>query len=337
MTRLLITGGAGFIASHLIDHVLKTTDWQIVVLDKFTYASNGLQRLKEIGAYDNPRVAIHVVDISRRMSTCLEKEIGPVTYIVHMAAGTHVDNSIICPRDFLDANVGGTLEMLEYARRVSGLKKFHYFSTDEVFRPAPLGVEHKEWDNYNSTNPYAATKAAGEELSLAWANTFRVPVLVTHTMNVFGERQHPEKYIPKVVQKVLAGEKLTIHGSPQGASGSRFYLHGSNVAPAVLFLLQHGKNRDKYNIVGEKEISNLELAQAIAAIIGKPLTYEIVDFHSSRPGHDLRYGLNGTKLKEMGFEMPFKFEDSLNRTIQWMLRAENAHWLKLASKYQSAE
>lgn len=334
--RVLITGGAGFIASHLIDRVLRTTDWQVIVLDKFTYASNGLQRLKEIGAYDNPRVAIHVVDIAQPISPLLQKEIGHVDYIIHMAAGSHVDNSIIAPRDFLDANVGGTLEMLEYARRIPNLKKFLYFSTDEVFGPAPLGVSHKEWDNYNSCNPYAATKAAGEELSLAWANTFGVPVFITHTMNVFGERQHSEKFMPIIVRKILAREKLSIHGNEQGVSSSRFYLHGSNVAAAVIFLLECGTIRDKFNIVGEKEVSNVELAQSIARIMGMPLDYELISSPSTRPGADLRYGLDGTKLKKMGFKMLSQFDEGLQDTICWMTAPENLHWLTMAPKYSNA-
>src|ERR1700674_4600766 len=198
-TKILVTGGAGFIASHFIDRVLRTTDWNIVVLDKFTYASNGLARLKEIGAYDNPRVKIHVVDAARPMSSCLMKEIGHVDYLMHMAAGTHVDNSIACPRDFVEANVFGTFEMLEFARRIPGLQKFVYFSTDEVFGPAAEGQKFEEWDRYNSCNPYSATKACGEELALAWANTYSVPIIITHTMNVIGERQHREKFLPRVV------------------------------------------------------------------------------------------------------------------------------------------
>jgi dTDP-glucose 4,6-dehydratase len=326
MTKLLVTGGAGFIASHFIDYVLKNTDWHIVILDQFTYASMGLLRLKEIKAYDNPRVSIHVVNVARPLGVCLEKEIGPVDYIVHMAAGTHVDNAIASPRDFVEANVVGTFEMLEYARRLPSLKKFLYFSTDEVFGPAALGVKHKEWDNYNSNNPYSATKAGGEELTLAWANTYKVPVVITHTMNVFGERQHREKFIPKVVRAALHNELVSVHGNADGQSGSRFYVHAQNVAASTFFLLDAGQLRDKYNIVGEIEISNLRLAQKIADIIGMPLRSEIVSCDTSRPGHDLRYALDGTKLREMGFSMPTRFDESLEKTVKWYLQPENRHW-----------
>jgi dTDP-glucose 4,6-dehydratase len=327
--RILVTGGAGFIASHFVEHLLRNTNWEIVILDKLTYASNGFNRLREVGAYENPRVRLYPVDLVRRIGSELEREIGSISYIVHMAAETHVDNSIKDPRSFVEANVLATTEILEYARRIPTLEKLLYFSTDEVFGPAPSGIRYKEWDRYNSTNPYSATKAAGEELCLAWANTYKTPTMITHTMNAFGERQHPEKFIPKVVKAVLKGENVTVHGSPEGVSGSRFYIHCRNIAAATLFLLEHGEVRDKYNIVGEQEVSNLELAQAIADILGKPLYHEIVDFHTSRPGHDLRYALDGTKLHEMGWEIPKKFGESLEKTINWMIRPENESWLNL--------
>jgi dTDP-glucose 4,6-dehydratase len=328
--RILITGGAGFIAHHLIDHLLRNTDWGVVVLDKLTYASSGFDRLREIGAYDHPRVALYPVDIRLPLGEGLEKEIGHVDYFVHMAAETHVDNSIANPRIFVESNVLGTFEMLELARRLPGLKKFLYFSTDEVFGPAPGDKVYKEWDRYNSTNPYSATKAAGEELCLAWTNTYRLPVVISHTMNAFGERQHPEKFIPKCVASILKGDVIPIHASPDKLrSGTRFYIHCRNIANAVFFLLERGEIRDKYNVVGEKEVSNLELAQKIAAILGKPLKYEMIDFHSSRPGHDLRYGLDGTKMREIGWGIPVSFDVSLEKTIRWMVMPEHAQWLNL--------
>jgi dTDP-D-glucose 4,6-dehydratase len=147
-------------------------------------------------------------------------------------------------------------------------------------------------------------------------------------MNLIGERQHPEKFIPKVIRNVLRGEVIQIHADATcTTAGSRFYIHCRNMADAVLFLLERGQiKRDKVNIVGEKEIDNLVLAQFIAKTIGKPLKYEMVDFHSSRPGHDLRYALNGKKLKEMGWKPPINLENSLEKTIRWYL--DSPHWLE---------
>lgn len=328
--RTLITGGAGFIASHLINHILKTTDWDIILLDKFTYASNGLTRLKEIGAYDNPRVKIHVQDCADTMSKCLQKEIGHVDYIVHMAAGTHIDRSIACPRDFIEANVFGTFEMLEYARHVPGLRKFLYFSTDEVFGPAAEGQKFEEWDRFNSCNPYSATKAAGEELTLAWANTYRVPVLISHCMNVIGERQHPEKFVPRVVNALLRGDELLIHTDPKtGKPGSRHYLHCRDVSDAVLFLLNNDVPlREKYNIAAQVEVSNLEVAQEIAKILGKPLRYREVDPTDVRPGFDVRYGLSGKKMEELGWTPRHSFKENIKFLVEWMVDPKNLHWLE---------
>lgn len=328
--KILITGGAGFIASHFIDHALKTTDWDIVLLDKFTYASNGLQRLKEIGAYDNPRVKIHVADVSKPLGNCLENEIGPVDYLLHMAAGTHVDRSIACPRDFVDANIFGTFEMLEYARRIPDLKKFFYFSTDEVFGPAKVGEKFKEWDRYNSTNPYSATKAGGEELALAWANTYNVPVVISHTMNVYGERQHPEKFIPRVVRALLDGTKIDIHIDPEtGEAGSRNYLHCQDVSEAVMFLLEHAQVREKYNITGMHEYSNLYVASVISHILGTRLNYRKVYPETVRPGFDVRYGMDGSKLAGMGWAPSKNLGVNLRNTVKWMTQKENRHWLYL--------
>lgn len=331
--KILVTGGCGFIGHHFVEHVLKVTDWDVVVLDKLTYASKGFDRLRDIDAFDDKRVTVLTSDITKSFSSGLIKEIGNIDYLIHMAAETHVDNSITDPEPFVMSNVLGTMHVLNYARRVKSLERMIYFSTDEVFGPAPEGTNYKEWDAYNSSNPYAATKAAGEELCLAYANTYSLPITITHTMNVFGERQHPEKFIPLVTRSILQEEKVAIHANPGCTkAGTRFYIHARNVAGAVLFLLHHGFPKAKYNIVGERELDNLELAQAIASIIGKPLIYELVNFHSSRPGHDLRYALDGQKMALLGWQPKASFDESLKKTIQWMLA--NPSWLSLKDEMQ---
>jgi dTDP-glucose 4,6-dehydratase len=325
MDRVLITGGCGFIGHHLVEHLLINTDWDVVILDKLTYASNGYNRLRDAGVLGNSRLKCHAGDFTQPLSHGLSQEIGQIDYLIHLGAETHVDNSITNPEPFVLSNVVGTMRVLEYAK-TQKLKKFIYFSTDEVFGPAPAGTLYKEWDRYNSTNPYSASKAGGEELCLAYANTYGIPIIVTHTMNAFGERQHPEKFIPMVIKKVLAGELVTIHSdSTKTRSGSRFYIHARNIASAVLFLLSKGVSREKYNVVGEAEVDNLDMARFISEVIGKPLKHEMVDFHSSRPGHDLRYALDGTKMKDMGWDIPKTFNKSLEKTINWYL--SNLGWL----------
>lgn len=324
---VLITGGCGFIGHHVVEHLLKKSESKIIIIDKLTYAANGYDRLRDISVFDDKRVRVFSADFTKPLSEGVKQEIGKVDFIIHMGAETHVDNSITDPEPFVMSNVVGTMHLLNYARTLPDLRKFIYFSTDEVFGPAPRGHSYREWDRYNSTNPYAATKAGGEELCLAYANTYKLPVVITHTMNCFGERQHPEKFIPSTIRKVLSGDTISIHSNPaRTKAGSRFYIHCRNVASAVYFLMDRGAIREKYNIVGEKEVDNLEMAQFIAKVLGKELKYEMVDFHSSRPGHDLRYALDGDKLKAMGWEIPVTFEDSLTKTIQWYER--NPKWLQ---------
>ncbi len=327
--RILVTGGAGFAGHHVVEHLIKETDWEIVVFDRLSYASNGWNRLRDISVYDNARLETFTVDFTQPISEGVVQELGQLDFILHMGAETHVDNSIIDAEPFVLSNVLGTLHILELARRMVDLRQFIYFSTDEVFGPAGPGMAYSEWDRYDSTNPYAATKAGGEELALAYANTHGVPVLITHTMNLYGERQHPEKFIPLVIRSVLEGKQVTIHAdSSLKHPGSRFYIHCRNMADAVLFLInRNGYHfaRDKMNIVGQQEINNLELAELIADMMGKPLFSELVDFHSSRPGHDLRYALNGERLSAMGWRPPLSLEESLTKTIDWTLA--NLDWL----------
>ena len=337
--KILITGGAGFIAHHLIDQILSKTDWEIVTLDRLDFSGN-LNRLKEVVSsyadYDQKRVKIIHHDLKAELNPEIIATIGSVDYISHLAAGSHVDRSITYPLEFVMDNIVGTAHILDYARKIDNLERFAYFSTDEVFGPAPKGINYKENDRYNSTNPYSASKAGGEELVVAYENTYGLPSLITHTMNVFGERQNPEKYIPMVIKKVRDNETVTVHSDAEKkVAGSRHYIHANDVADALLFLYNYdissikpdktGAKCQKFNIVGNDEIDNLELAQFIAKAQGNDLKYEMVDFHSQRPGHDLRYALDGSKMKKMGWE-PNSAYDKLEETIKWTLK--NDRWLE---------
>jgi dTDP-glucose 4,6-dehydratase len=327
---ILVTGGCGFIGHHFVEHVLKTTNWRIVVIDKLSYASMGFKRINEKlfeDAIIEKRLKIYTWDLSEKLSVGMIKELNHVNIIVHMAAETHVDNSITDPELFVKNNVLSTLYILEYARTLQKLKCFFYFSTDEVYGPALGDKLFKEDERHNPTNPYSASKSGAEQLCMAYNNTYKIPIIRINVMNAFGEKQHVEKFIPSTIKKILNGEKVIIHSYPDKLqSGTRFYIHARNIAAAVIFILENGKIGDSYNLTGEKEISNLELAQYIADVMNKELIYEMVDFHSSRPGHDLRYGLDGNKMKELGWIMPVNFEDSMKKTIMWTL--ENNEWLE---------
>jgi len=335
--RILITGAAGFIGHHLLEYIYLNTDWDIVCLDRLDYSGN-LNRISDLNmdsVKNSKRLSIVHHDLKSAVNPMISKMIGDVDYIAHLAAGSHVDRSIDYPMDFVLDNTVGTVNIMDYARKLKSLKKFIYFSTDEIFGPAPQGLSYKEYDRYNSTNPYSASKAAAEELVVAYHNTYGLPAIITHTMNVFGERQHPEKFIPMCIKKVRDGQKVTIHSDESmKKAGSRHYIHAKDVASALLHLINYdtvnmpihdsGVKCQKFNIVGSKEIDNLELAKTIALNVGKELIYEMVDFHSSRPGHDLRYALDGSRMKSIGWE-PGNVMDNLCNTVYWSLR--NDRWL----------
>lgn len=336
MKRILVTGACGFIGHHLVEHIFKNTDWEIVVLDRLDSAAT-YDRLTDIDTWEENKHRVVTVwhDLKAPLNEYVQKAIGKVDYIAHLAASSHVDRSIMYPMEFVMDNVVGTANILDYARGLDHLEKFVYFSTDEVFGPAPANVSYKEWDRYRASNPYAASKAGAEELCIAYENTYKLPIIITHCMNVFGERQHPEKFLPMVVKKILFDEEVIIHADPSKTkSGSRFYIHARDVSDAVLFLLNNQtRNGDKFNIRGYREVDNLELAELVSKIMNKPLKYKMLDFHSSRPGHDLRYALDGTKLQEMGWAPKATFESRLEKCVKWMV--DKPKWLLISPELVS--
>lgn len=326
--RILLTGGAGFIGAHVAEHLMRNTDCELVLLDRLDTSGN-LNRIAQMRDWEIHRTRCRFVfhDLRAPISFAVGALIGHVDHIYHLAAATHVDRSIVNPLSFVYDNVVATCNLLNFARG-QGVFQFVYFSTDEVFGPAAPGQLHGELDRYNAKNPYAATKAGAEQLCVAYVNTYGLPVKIIHTMNVFGERQHPEKFIPMTIAKVLRGDVVTIHADPTlQVAGSRFYLHARNAAAALEFVALNGETGGTFNVVGEKEVDNLTLARLIADFVGKPLKHEMVDFHSSRPGHDLRYALDGAKLAGMGWQMPVAFEQSLEKTVRWSV--DHPEWLAL--------
>jgi len=341
--KLLITGGCGFIGHHLVEGVLKETDWEIIILDALTYAGN-LNRLTDIKIWEKEKHRVKFIwhDLKSPISESIHKMIGPLDYVWHLAAESSVDRSLEDSIPFVMSNVVGTANLLEYVKKYQpNLKKFVCFSTDEVFGPAPVGVDFKEGDTCNPSNPYSASKEGQEAISKAFAFSFGLPIMICRSMNVIGERQHPEKFIPKTVRAILNNEKVVIHGLP-GNISSRKWIHCRNVCAALLFLMEKGELIEKkyqndsshgiYHIVGE-ERNVLELANKISLIIrGRKLKeeeIEFVDFHRTRPGHDLRYSLDGSKLKNLGFEYPLTLEQSFDKMIKWMIKPENQKWLNL--------
>lgn len=323
--KILVTGGCGFIGHHFVQHLIVNTDWDITIIDKLSYATNGLERLRDMNYLSHPRIRLFTWDLTNKLSDGLIQELGEIEIIAHLAAETHVDNSIQDPVLFIYNNVMSTTHLLEYARGLKSLTRFLYFSTDEVYGPALGDTLYSETDRHNPKNPYSASKACAEHICLSYENTYKVPVMIINAMNVIGERQLSEKFVPMAIKRILDNQVLYIHTDKQGVPGSRFYIHARNVADAVLFILKNGEIGESYNIAGEEEVDNLRLVEMIGEIIGKEIQYKLIDFHSTRPGHDVRYGLNGSKLAKLGWRPPKTFKESLQKTVLWTLA--NPKWL----------
>lgn len=335
MKRVLVSGIGGFIGSHFLSHILVNTDWNVIGIDSWNHKGIS-ERVCDSKHYEDNkhRVKIFTHDLNAPMSDILIDKIGKVDYIVNFASDSHVDRSITDPVPFVKNNVNIILNMLEYAR-VAQPEKFIQIGTDETYGSTDGVNTHKEWDAILPSNPYSASKACQEAVAISYWRTYNSPIILTNFMNQFGEMQSPEKFVPMTIKKVMDGETLTIHSDPSGKkSGTRYWLHVRNSSDALLFLMKNvvpmmypeHTRPERFNIVGEQQISNLDLAKMIADILGKELKYELVDAHSSRPGHDLHYGLNGEKLKSYGYQYPNNLKQTLEKMIKWTL--DHKEWLQ---------
>lgn len=333
--KILITGIGGFIGSHFLDHVLVHTDWDVIGIDSFRHKGISERVAESKNFHENcHRVRIFTHDLTAPFSDVLVKKIGDVDFVINFASQSHVDRSITDPVPFVENNIRLMLNVLEYVRQAQP-GKFIQIGTDEVYGPTDGEHNHPEWSAILPSNPYSASKAAQDAICIGHWRTYGVPLILTNIMNTFGERQDPEKFVPMVINKILKGERVKIHSDAKtGRSGARFWLHARNTSDALLFMLNscsvdkypRTARPERFNIVGEKQISNLEIAQMIARFMGKELLYDMVDAETSRPGHDLYYGLDGEHLKSQGYEFPVNLETSMKKTIDWTLA--NTRWLK---------
>lgn len=334
--RLLLTGIGGSIGIHTLSQIMKNTDWEVVGIDSFRHKgwSDRLSAHFNNHPNDVPRVKIVTHDLAAPFSELTKKKIGHIDYIINMASLSDVEASNQEPVPFVKNNIDLVLNMLEYAREIKP-EAFIQISTDEVYGPTTGKNDgYVEWAPKIPSNPYAASKSCQEELCIAWWRAFGVPLIITNTMNNYGEMQSASKY-PVIIQKAISnGEEITIHGDEEGI-GSRSYIHSQNFANALIFILKNTTpylhkpstvdKPDRYHIAGDKQVDNLELAQMIAGLMGKELKYNVVDFHKTRPGHDKHYGLNADKIANLGWKSPVSFEESLSNTIKW--QSENPEWI----------
>lgn len=328
--RILLTGAAGFVGHHVLESLLDhEEEYPITILDRLEHASaDRIAEVMEIYPSAKGRVRFLHHDLRAPIGGYLAQQLKDITHVMHLAAASHVDRSIEHPLEFVMDNVVGTCNLLNWARK-KRVERFLYFSTDEVFGPAPRDVRYKEDDRYRSGNPYAATKAGAEELCVAFHNTYQLPVVITHTMNVIGIRQHPEKFLPTIIRSLRDGKTITVHcDRSRKKPGSRYYISAQDVAEGAHFVLMHGTSGEKYNLVGRDEISNLRLVKMVAEIMGAKPSIELVDFHSSRPGHDLRYALDGRKMGVRFGWAPMPIHDVLDSIVDWTLK--NPRWLDYA-------
>lgn len=332
----ILTGASGFIGSHTLEYFLKSTDWNFICPVSFKHKGTP-ERITEIfdrtpEFRDRVRVVIH--DLTVPFTEHTLSTLPQIDYIINVASDSHVYRSIEEPAPFIQNNVSLMLTMLELARVVKP-KVFFQVSTDEVYSSAPVGTRYEEWSVIKPSNPYAASKAAQEAMAIAYWRTYDVPVVITNTVNNFGENQDSEKYLALLIKKIYNDEVVTIHGNDEYIGG-RYYIYVDNHADAIFHIINNvpikmfKDEQDlplRFNVTSDDELDNREVAILVAELMGKELKYKLVDMHSVRKGHDRRYALDGTKLKETGWVMPFPFKESLKKYIDWTLSDKNKSWL----------
>ena len=310
MVNVLITGGAGFIGSNFVRYALTThADWRVTTLDKLTYAGRR-ENLHDV--MDNPRHTFVHGDIADAPVS------GPLVeqsdLVVHFAAETHVDRSIMSAGDFIRTDVEGTFVLLEAARRATHLRRFIQISTDEVYGSVPAGAS-RETDELKPRNPYAASKAGADRLAYSYWATYEVPVIVTRASNNYGPYQFPEKVIPLFVTNAIEDIPVPLYGDGKNV---RDWLHVDDHCRAIDLLIETGVNGEVYNIGGGNEVMNVDLTHRILDALGKPAS--LIKPVADRPGHDRRYCLDTTKLRSIGWAPAEPFDEGLRRTIEWYRR-----------------
>lgn len=343
MTHVLVTGAGGFIGSQLTRTILAGTDWQVTAMDSFRHRGTTDRLILECDgvcpvAWSGDRLNIMRHDLSVPVSLQMASRIGPVDIVFAVASGSHVDTSITEPREFVENNVAVGLTVLEFVREYNPGAHVVLVSTDEVYGPVEPGQLHAEWDPIIPSNPYSASKAAQENLAVAWWRSFGLNVTIVNMHNVYGPGQHPEKFVPKVIGKLRAGESVPIHATDildnaANTGGSRHWLYVGDVAEALIKVSQLPVTRylpalsdvqrpNRWNIASSQRWSNVAMAERIAAVMGVDLEWHPV---VARPGRDHHYGLTNDRLAYFGWRAITPLNEGLSRTVKWY--DEHPHWL----------
>jgi dTDP-glucose 4,6-dehydratase len=338
--KIIVTGGAGFIGNAVIRNILRNTDYKVINIDKLTYAGN-LNSLKDLEENENYFfVKADICDRDKMRS--IFNEFKP-DGIMHLAAESHVDRSIDGPGDFINTNINGTYVLLEEARYFynnSGNKPFvfHHISTDEVFGDLEGGNKFSELTPYNPSSPYSASKASSDHIVRAWHRTFGLPVVITNCSNNYGPYHFPEKLIPRMIINALTGKPLTIYGD---GSQIRDWLYVEDHAKALLKVFEEGVLGETYVIGGNNELKNIEVVSSICSILDNLIDEKVngivsysdlITFVDDRPGHDLRYAIDATKIKtDLNWVPEESFETGILKTVNWYLLNEQ-WWRDIISK-----
>ena len=335
---LFLTGASGFVGSAALQHVMEHTDWRVICPSTMRHYGDQ-SRLVELREKYGKRIHVVPCDLAMPFSADLFGLDGPgsVDFIWNIASESHVDRSLSDPEGFIRNNTELMLNVLRFAIDVKP-RLFLHMSTDEVFGPQYDDQSpHDEWSPIKPSNPYSASKAAQEAIAYSYWRAYGIPLVITNTMNLIGPRQHPEKFVPKMIRALRDGQPLTIHSNPDGESGTRCWIGIEDFANAWLWLTQKfdlitqspahvghltyypdmPREPHRFNIVGQRA-SNLEVAELLAEIMGvADVDIQMVNFHTSRPGHDMHYGLDGSKLEHFGWKPPVNLTDRLIQTVHW--------------------
>jgi dTDP-glucose 4,6-dehydratase len=337
MHSLLVTGGCGFIGSHFTEYILRTTEWNVVVLDRLDSTAS-LNRLSHLIPEFKNRLKIIWWDLKAELNQGIKHQLKNIDRVIHTAASSHVDRSIVDPSEFVMDNIVGTMNLLNWIKDQNNIQSFLHCSTDEVFGSADKNSIYTPSSATFPENPYAATKAGAESLVISYACTYKLPLSIARMTNVIGIKQHPEKFIPSTIRKILNEEVVEIYCSEDKQEiGSRYYVDIKDINLGLLQILTESASlpyiskehrfRGIFQFSGPQEVGNLQVAELIGDRIGKNWNYKLEPYPTKRPYHDLNYRISSSTMNHLGWYSKIDIEKSIIEIVDWTL--QNQEWLEL--------